>query len=200
MIPQVVATDDAGLLVAAAALRRGEPVVLPTDTVYGLAVIAGDAIALDRLFELKRRPAERSIAVLVADRTQAESLASFSAPAASAADEHWPGALTLVVDRHDHIDASVGRDDGTVGIRCPGHEWLRRLATEVGPLATTSANLSGHDTPADAGDAAGMLDGAVAVIVDGGPCAGMASTVARVGEDGTIAVFRQGEVTLDGPR
>ena len=172
-------------------------VVVPTDTVYGLAVIAGDADALERLFVLKQRPRERSIAVLVADRAQAEQLATLSGPAAEAADAHWPGALTLVVDRHAHIDDSVGRDDGTVGVRCPGHAWVRALAAEVGPLATTSANLSGHDTPVAASDAAAALDGDVAVVVDDGPCAGTASTVARIAEDGNVTVFRQGEIRLD---
>lgn len=193
---QVVDPDADGLAAAAAALRAGQPIVVPTDTVYGLAVIAGDPDALDRLFELKRRPRDRSIAVLVADRTQAESLATLSPPAAAAADVHWPGALTLVVDRHEHIDDSVGRDDGTVGVRCPGHEFVRALASEVGPLATTSANLSGHDTPEGAVDAADALDGDVAVVVDGGPCAGIASTVARIADDGVITVFRQGELEL----
>ena len=75
--PVVVAPDADGLAAAAAALQAGQPVVVPTDTVYGLAVIAGDPVALDRLFELKRRPRERSIAVLVADRSQAETLAAF---------------------------------------------------------------------------------------------------------------------------
>jgi tRNA threonylcarbamoyl adenosine modification protein (Sua5/YciO/YrdC/YwlC family) len=192
----VVGTDAAGLEAAAAALRAGEPIVVPTDTVYGLAVIAGDAAALDRLFELKRRPRERSIAVLVADRAQAESLAAFTPGAIEAGDAHWPGALTLVVDRHAQIDASVGRDDGTVGVRCPGHDFVRALAHEVGPLATTSANLSGEATPEEAVAAAEALDGDVAVIVDGGVCRGTASTVARIAEDGVVTVFRQGEIEL----
>lgn len=194
--PVVVAPDADGLVAAAAALRAGQPVVVPTDTVYGLAVIAGDPVALDRLFELKRRPRDRSIAVLVADRAQAETLATMSTAAAAAADAHWPGALTLVVDRHEHIDDSVGRDDGTVGVRCPGHEFVRALAAEVGPLATTSANLSGADTPEGALAAAEALDGDIAVVVDGGACAGTASTVARISDDGTITVFRQGEIEL----
>ncbi len=196
---RVVAPDETGLAAAAAALRSGQPIVVPTDTVYGLAVIAGDPDALDRLFALKRRPRERSIAVLVADRDQAETLAVFNESTTHAADTHWPGALTLVVDRHDHIDASVGRDDGTVGVRCPGHDFVRALAAEVGPLATTSANLSGQDTPELAIDAAEALDGDVIVVVDGGPCSGTASTVARIRDDGEIIVFRQGEVELHAP-
>lgn len=193
----IVSADDAGLDAAADAIERGAPVVLPTDTVYGLAVRAGDPVALDAVFALKQRPADRSIAVLVADYAQATTLASFTDAAEQAASAHWPGALTLVADRLSHVDASIGRDDGTVGIRCPGHDFVRALAARVGPLATTSANLSGSETPTEALAAAGALDGVVAVIVDGGSCEGLASTVARFSPDGTLTVFRQGAVSLE---
>lgn len=193
---RILPPGDEALHAAAEALRRGQPIVVPTDTVYGLAVVAGDPDALDRLFELKQRPRERSIAVLVADLAQAETLATFSAPARAAAEAHWPGALTLVGDRLAGVDPSVGRDDGTVGVRCPGHQFVRALAAAVGPLATTSANLSGAPTPAEAEAAAAALDGDVVLVVDDGPCAGVASTVARLDADGNVTVFRQGDVTL----
>lgn len=194
--PQLVAADEAGLDAAAAAIEAGHPIVVPTDTVYGLAVKAGDPVALDKVFALKQRPADRSIAVLVADYAQAETLASFTEAASAAAHAHWPGALTLVVDRLTGIDASIGRDDGTVGIRCPGHDFVRALAQRVGPLATTSANLSGESTPTTAVAAAEALDGDVVVVVDGGPCEGLASTVARFDAHAQLTVFRQGAVLL----
>lgn len=193
---RVEAPDDAGLDAAISALMAGHPIVIPTDTVYGLAVGAGDPQALDRLFALKRRPAERSIAVLVADLEQAQSLASFSAAAKRAAERYWPGPLTLVVDRHSHVDDSVGRDDGTVGIRCPDQPFVRRLAEAVGPIAATSANLSGRPTPPDAAAAASELDGDVALVVDAGLLPGSPSTVARIDDDGPPTVFREGSVTV----
>ncbi len=184
--------DAAGLAAAIEAIQAGEPIVVPTDTVYGLAVRAGDAAALDRVFALKRRPLERSIAVLVGDVDQAIEFATLNKYERRVAERCWPGALTLVLNRLHTADASIGRDDGTVGVRCPDNSFVRMLAFAVGPLATTSANLSGEPTPVDAASAAAALDGTVAVTIDGGPCEGTASTVARVDIDGDILVLRQG--------
>lgn len=195
--PLVVAPDPAGLAAAVDALRQGRPIVVPTDTVYGLAVRAGDPVALDELFVLKRRPAERSIAVLVADAAQAAQIAKLSEHDRRAADAFWPGDLTLVLDRLPGVDPSIGRHDATVGVRCPGGSFVRELARAVGPISTTSANISGAETPDEAVEAAAMLDGHVAVIVDGGPCAGSASTVARLDVDGAVTVFRQGRITAE---
>lgn len=187
--------DAAGLAAAIEAIEAGEPVVLPTDTVYGIAVKSGDVEALDRLFQLKQRPVERSIAVLVADVDQAAEFASLNRFERRIAEHCWPGALTLVLTRSENASAAIGRDDGTVGVRCPGHSFVRKLALAVGPLATTSANISGEPTPADAAAAALSLDGDVAVIIDGGRCEGQASTVARVDPGGDIMVFREGALT-----
>ena len=194
MSSPTVRVDEAGLDAAVAALLGGQPIVVPTDTVYGLAVIAGDPVALDRVFELKRRPPDRSIAVLVAGLDQAVTIGTFGERARMVALRHWPGGLTLVVDRLDGVDPSIGRADGTVGIRCPDEEFVRKLATRVGPLATTSANLSGEPTPAEAIEAAARLDGSVALIVDDGPRHGRASTVARIDDDGSVVVFREGAI------
>ena len=185
--------DATGLAAAIEALNAGEPIVVPTDTVYGLAVRAGDAAALDRVFVLKRRPAERSVAVLVGDVDQATEFAALNEYERRVADRCWPGALTLVLDRLATADASIGRADGTVGVRCPDNPFVRMLALAVGPLATTSANLSGEPTPVEAAAAAGALDGSVAIAIDGGRCEGVASTVARVDVDGDIMVLRQGQ-------
>lgn len=187
--------DAAGLTAAVEALRAGDPIVIPTDTVYGLAVVAGNAAALDRVFALKRRPTERSIAVLVGDVGQASEFAHINRYEKRIAESCWPGALTLVLNRLETADPSVGRDDGTVGVRCPNHSFVRMLALAVGPLATTSANLSGEQTPAEAAAAASALAGDVALTIDGGRCEGSASTVARVDHDGDIMVFRQGAIT-----
>jgi len=184
--------DAAGLAAAIEALNSGEPIVLPTDTVYGLAVRAGDPVALERVFQLKRRPAERSVAVLVGDVDQAAEFAHINRYERRVAGECWPGALTLVMNRLAHAEASLGRPDGTVGVRCPDHPFVRMLALAVGPLATTSANLSGEPTPIEAAAATAALDGDVAVTIDGGRCEGSASTVARVDHDGDILILRQG--------
>lgn len=193
----VVAPDAAGLDAAELALRAGHPIIVPTGTVYGLAAIAGDRAAIDRLFELRGRPEHRLTSVLVSDLDQAEALGEFSGPARAAAVEHWPGALTLVVPRKPYIADHVGSADGTVGIRCPAHPFVRELVRRVGPLSTTSASLPGRRTPSGALQAAVGLAGPVALVVDGGPAGDRVSTVARIDDEGTVTIFRLGAVELD---
>jgi len=160
---RTVALDDPGALDAAdAALRGGGALVLPTDTVYGLA-----ALDVDLLYALKDRPDAVPIAVLVADVEQARSLGRFDGAARRLADAFWPGPVTLV----------VAAGTGTVGVRCPDHDFVRALAARIGPLPTTSANRHGAPTPPTAAAAAAGLTGEVALVLDGGPCAGVASTV-----------------------
>lgn len=195
MTAELVKPNAAGLAAAIDAITAGLPVVLPTDTVYGLAVRAGDQPAVDRLFELKRRPVERAIAVLVGDATQAGEIAHLNRFERRVVAACWPGALTLVLNRLASADPSIGRADGTVGVRCPNNSFVRMLALAVGPLATTSANLSGEPTPVEATAAAAALDGDVSVTIDGGPCEGSASTVARVDHDGDIMILRAGAYT-----
>jgi L-threonylcarbamoyladenylate synthase len=176
---------------AVAALRRGDAIVIPTDTVYGVAALPRFTA---RLFEVKERPTDVALPVLVADREQAESIAVLSARAADLADAHWPGGLTLVLPRAARFDADLGgTDTDTVGVRVPDHDVPRRLARLVGPLVTTSANLHGRPTPATAGEAAAELG--VTTWIDGGVLGGAPSTVVRVvGE--SVEILRQGAVTV----
>ncbi len=158
----------------AATLRAGDAVVLPTDTVYGLVVLADDPAALDRLRVLKGRPEHVPIAVLVADSAQASTLADRFSPAASAlAQQFWPGPLTLVVQAA--ADAPDVGGAGTIGIRCPADDLLRALVTDVGPLAASSANLHGEPTGTSAATVAGSFGDLL--IIDGGERSGLASTV-----------------------
>jgi len=185
---------------AAAALRAGGVVLLPTDTVYGLAALTPGAE--EDLFVLKGRPADRSIAVLVADRPAAESLAaSVPEPLAELMDAHWPGPLTVVLPRPQTSAPRIGGDRATVGVRCPDHPWLRRLLAEVGPLATTSANRHAEQTPINAGAVLAALapdhksDVGIAVAIDGGPCSGQASTVV-IWRNGRLRILRPGPLNL----
>lgn len=180
------ASVDPAAAVAAAVdrLRAGGVVVLPTETVYGVAAVATDPAAVEEVFVRKGRPAERLVAVLVADVDQARSLAEVDDRFERLADAVWPGPLTMVVPRRPGAGLTLGLapgqdgEDGpaTVGIRCPDHDLVRAVATEVGPIATTSANRSGEPTPADAAAAAAALGGGL-LAVDGGPCTGVPSTV-----------------------
>ena len=220
----VRAEPERALAEAAAALRAGGVVLVPTDTVYGLAALS--AAAVEDLFDLKGRPADRSIAVLVADRSAAESLAeSVPAPLAELMNRHWPGPLTVVLPRRQASGSRLGGDAETVGVRCPDHPWLRRLLAEVGPLAVTSANRHATPTPPEAAQVLAALlpdsttaapdstalapdsttaapdpgtSATIAVAIDGGPCCGVASTVVAW-RDGTLQVLRPGPLALEPP-
>lgn len=175
----------------------GGVVVLPTDTVYGLAAMPDDSAALARIFELKGRTADVPIAVLCATPTQA--LASAGAVRASAAvlaSEHWPGPLTLVLPRHPDLEWDLGEPRTTIGVRCPDHDLVRQLTERVGPIAATSANRHGEPTPTTAAAAAASLTGAVDLVVDGGEIAGSASTVVDATGEQPV-VLRQGPIRID---
>ena len=164
---------------AAAALRRGLVVAIPTDTVYGIAVDPFVAGATARLFEAKRRPTDVRLPVLVDDPQQAERLAEVDDRARALMARFWPGGLTIILPRLSGVDIALGNGAGapTVGVRCPDHAVPRALCLAVGPLATTSANLHGGSTPPTADEVRSLFGDAVAVVVDGGRCEGEPSTV-----------------------
>ena len=205
--PSLVAADDpAALAWAAELLHRGEAVVLPTDTVYGLAVRAADANAQQRLFELKRRPPQLSIAVLVSDLAAAETLVRLTPSARLVAQRFWPGPLTLVAELRLDAPRHLG-DGATLGVRVADEPLVRTLtappstagagaaATAVGPLAVTSANIHGETTATTAKELAAQFP-QLELVIDGGTRDGPPSTVADVtGADPVI--LRQGAVALD---
>ncbi len=163
---------------AAAALAAADIVGLPTDTVYGLAADPFKAGATDRLFVLKRRPRSVELPVLVADEEQALSLAvAVPDSARRLMARYWPGPLTLVLPRRPDLNADLGQDDATVGVRCPAHPVPLALCRVVGPLATTSANRHGQPPVVSAAELHQAFGGAVELILDAGPCAGAPSTV-----------------------
>ena len=164
---------------AAAILRGGGVIVMPTDTVYGLAALPGEEGATTRLFELKGRGSDAPLAVLCADVERAAALADPACGPAlhDVAGHWWPGPLTLVVLRAPGVRLHLGEPAGTVGLRIPDHAFVRALAREVGPIAATSANRHGAPTEPSALAAATSLAGDVDLVVDGGTIEGTASTV-----------------------
>ena len=186
-VTKYLGVDDPDALDAAeATLAAGEPIVLPTDTVYGLAALPSATGAIDRVYELKDRPPSVPIAMLVGSLAEADGLWEASTLALGLAHAFWPGPLTIVGKRR-----GAG---GTVGVRCPDHDFIRALAGRTGPLAVTSANRHGERTPATAREAAGGLLGAVALVVDGGRCEGEPSTVVDVTRS-ELAIIRVGPIT-----
>lgn len=162
-----------------AALRAGGAVVLPTDTVYGLAALPGDRAATDRVFALKGRAARVPLAVLCASAGQALDLAAPTVDDAvhAVAERWWPGPLTLVVPRRAGVGLHLGEPATTIGLRVPDDDLVRQLAAAVGPIAATSANRHGSPTPATATEALASLGPGVALVVDGGRLKATASTV-----------------------
>lgn len=179
--PGTTGEPPEGLGAAAAALRAGLVVGIPTDTVYGLAADPSRPGATAQLFALKGRPTDAELPVLVADTAQAEELAGPDGlpPVARAlVARFWPGALTIVVSRRDGLEWELGGTGDTIGLRCPASEIARALCRTVGPLATTSANR--HGEPPHAGAAEVTADFPELVVVDGGRCDGAPSTVVDV--------------------
>lgn len=180
---------------AAAALRRGDLVGVPTDTVYGIAADPFREEAIERLFELKGRPDLKPVALLVASVEQALSIAAFNDLAHEMAAEHWPGGLTLVVPRLPSVPGWVGHPSrGTIGVRCPDHELMLALLELTGPLAVTSANMSGTPAALTCEEAENLFGDDVAGFVEGEATTGEASTVIDLTEE-RPTVLRKGPVS-----
>ncbi|MDQ3569847.1 MAG: L-threonylcarbamoyladenylate synthase [Actinomycetota bacterium] len=162
---------------AARALAAGQVVALPTDTVYGLAVDPFRRGATDRLFALKGRPREVHLPVLVASEEQALELTTVSEVARRLMARFWPGALTLVLPRRSGVVADLGGDQTTVGVRCPAHPVPTAVCRLTGPLATTSANRHREPPLATATDVVAAFGEGVSLVLDGGTCSGLPSTV-----------------------
>jgi L-threonylcarbamoyladenylate synthase len=164
-------------------LRAGEPVALPTETVYGLAANAFDPGSVRRIYEIKGRPAHNPIIVHVASLAMARTcVRHWPEEAGRLASGFWPGPLTLVLPRAASMPDVVTAGGDTVGVRWPSHPFIQAVIRECGfPLAAPSANLSSRVSPTTAEHVRRQLGGRVRLIVDGGPCqVGLESTVLDV--------------------
>ncbi|MFI9719305.1 L-threonylcarbamoyladenylate synthase [Streptomyces sp. NPDC052396] len=164
------ATDrKTGLREAAAAVRRGELVVLPTDTVYGIGADAFSREAVGDLLQAKGRGRGMPSPVLVGSPNTLHGLVTdFSEQAWELVDAFWPGALTLVANHQPSLTWDLGETRGTVAVRMPLHPVAIELLTEFGPMAVSSANLTGHPAPQTCDAAQEMLGDSVSVYLDGG--------------------------------
>ena len=190
MTARTVAADDAGIAEAAACLRDGGVVALPTDTVYGIAVALSTSGGVERLFHVKQRPPDKGIMLLLADAAQAPEIGVMTAAATALGDAFWPGGLTVIVPQRPDVPFPAALTGGapTIGLRVPDHATPRALAAAVGPLPTTSANRSGQPEARDAAEIAAQIGEDIDLILDGGPAhGGPASTVVDcTGEQATI--------------
>lgn len=187
--------DGPGLARVQAALEAGAVVALPTDTVYGLAVLPTLPGALQRLFELKGRPSSIAVAVLVGDAEQASRVMRMQGLAASLAASFWPGALTIVGERVADLPYELGGDASSIGVRCPNASYIAELCRRVGPIAVTSANRHG-EPPVDSAASLRESFGAQLLIADGGVCTGKPSTVVDV-RGGQPLLLRAGAIDFE---
>jgi len=189
---------EAAIAAAGLAIQRGELVVLPTDTVYGVAADAFDPAAVKALLSAKGRGREMPPPVLVSAATTIDALAvRVPAYARTLVEEFWPGPLTLVCHQQTSLQWDLGETRGTVAIRMPDHDLARELLERTGPLAVSSANSTGLPAATDAEQAERMLGEHVAVVVDAGESpGGEASTIVDVtGQQGRI--LRRGALSLE---
>jgi L-threonylcarbamoyladenylate synthase len=176
-------------------LAVGGLIAFPTDTVYGVAARIDSPQGIDRLYEAKARSASKAIAVLIGEVDQLALLTPGLTPSAEKlAQRFWPGALTLVVPKRPDLPANLSAMP-TVGVRMPDHPFARALMRAAGPLATSSANISGEANTITAAQVRDQLDGRVELILDGGETpGGVPSTVV----DCTIdppRILREGALT-----
>jgi len=153
-------------------LQDGGVIAIPTDTVYGIACLVDKPNSIKRLYKIKKRELVKAIPVLIGTLEQTSGItAKFSSAAFVLSQCFWPGALTLVINKHPKLPFEL-TSYPTVGIRMPDHVWLRSLMQSCGPLAATSANISGQPSLLTAEKVLDELGGRVDLIIDGGTCTG----------------------------
>ena len=196
--PIIRPADPAGIAAACAMLQAGEPVALPTETVYGLAARADRADAVAAIYAAKGRPSFNPLIVHVADAAQGALLATFDERALMLAAALWPGALTLVLPLNTdaRIAPAVTAGLPSIALRCPAHPVMRAVLAQSGlPLAAPSANRSGGVSPTEAAHVAASLAGRIELVLDGGRCtAGLESTIVALRLDGTWQLLRPGPI------
>ncbi len=178
-------------------LKAGGVVVIPTDTVYGLTAQASNAQAIARLYQLKVRSENKSIAVLLGDFSQWQEVAAeLPKSAHKLAKRYWPGGMTLIVPKLETLPPEISHNE-KIGIRIPDLEIIRELIRLTGPLATTSANLSGEPPAKCLADLPqSILEGSDLILDGGTVTGGIASTVIDCTED-PVRILREGALSPD---
>jgi len=194
---RILAFDDRAIAEAARLITAGQPVAVPTETVYGLAADATNAEAVARIYEAKGRPSFNPLIVHVPDPRAAERIGAFNDEARSLASKHWPGPLTLVVPLRPNADIATIVTAGlsTIALRVPAHPAMQALLDATGrPLAAPSANASGSISPTRAQHVLKSLGDRIPLIIDAGPTdRGIESTIVAVSDSGA-RLLRRGPI------
>ena len=178
-------------------LRAGGLAAFPTDTIYGVGALAFDSKAVESIYTAKDRPIEKAIPVLIGDESDLEKVGvDIPTVAHRLAARFWPGPLTILVPKKPTLPESVSATD-TVGVRIPDYEGARALLRAAGPMAVTSANISGQASPSTAEEVFAQLNGRIQLIIDGGRTpGGVPSTLVDcTGEK--INILREGPISLE---
>jgi len=196
---RVIPADDEGIHLAVEALKRGELIGLPTETVYGLAADATNPDAVRQIYAVKGRPEHHPLIVHVASADDLFTLArDVPTYAGELARRIWPGPLTLIVNANQTVSRLVTGGRDTVAIRCPAHPVAHRVIELLGrPVAAPSANRFGHVSPTSARHVVDDLGAKIDIVLDGGECdLGLESTIVDCTGD-VLEVLRPGAVTLE---
>ena len=169
-------------------LNKGGLIVFPTDTVYGLASKYDEIEAIQRIYQVKGRDQTKALAVLIGNTKQVELIAAKIPKSASKLmEKFWPGALTIVVQKRIDLKSPLSIDN-SIGIRIPNDDFVRELSNYIGPLATTSANLSGYPNTKNIFEVIDQIGDFVDLVIDGGECSG--------GIPSTVIDFREEEIKI----
>jgi tRNA threonylcarbamoyl adenosine modification protein (Sua5/YciO/YrdC/YwlC family) len=204
------ADRDRGVIAAIAAVKRGDLVVLPTDTLYGLGCDAFKKLSVSSLLRTKGRGRNMPSAVLVGSRRTLDGLAyRLPKSARTLAEAFWPGALTMIIAHSPTLEWDLGETNGTVAVRMPLHPVALEVLRETGPMAVSSANKTGQPPALTAAEAQEQLGFPVKVYLEAGPCpetvpstiVDMTRSVPRVVRSGAISVAQLQAVLpeLEGP-
>ncbi len=189
-----------GMRLARTAIGRGDLVVVPTDTVYGVGADAFNPRAVQKLVEAKGRTRQSPPPVLIPGIPTLDALAAHVPDEVrSLVAEFWPGALTVILPAQSSLAWDLGDTNGTVALRMPSNRIVLELLSETGPLAVSSANLTGQPPATTAAGAEAMLGDAVAVYLDDGEGGTVASTIVdatRLADGGTLRVVREGAISV----
>src|SRR5687767_12969806 len=182
---------------ALAVLSAGGLVAFPTDTVYGVGALAFDGKAIESIYAAKDRPVEKAIPILLSDLRELEKVAiDIPEVALKLASRFWPGPLTILIPKRADLPESVSAS-ATVGVRVPDHEIARALLRVAGPMAVTSANISGKQSPISAEEVQRQLGGRIPLIVDGGKTPGGIPSTLVDCTTPELKILREGPIQLE---
>ena len=191
----IQSTSPNALPLALNILKSGGLVAFPTDTVYGVGALAFDGRAIESIYIAKDRPIEKAIPILIADMEDMEKVGmDIPKTAYRLAARFWPGPLTCIIPKQPTLPEAVSATSA-VGVRVPDHEVARALLRKAGPMAVTSANISGGQSPSTADEVFTQLIGRIPLIIDGGRTpGGVPSTVVDC-STGELKILREGPIS-----